>query len=124
MTDSLLARGPRRAAEPEPQKEGYEPGRLRRAAQLAVKRLGPAQFAVKGQDEPFYRVDLSADVPCYCKDAEFHGKGCKHYLASRMANGDMGLLLALGQMLVETEKRLEEVTRANRRKNRTVLVQG
>ena len=99
----------------EPVKEGYEPGRLRRAAQLAVRRLGPMQFRVRGQDEPHYDVNLDLDVPCCCKDAEFHGRGCKHELSARMANGDMGLIQALGEMLLKAHKANEALTRKRRR---------
>lgn len=84
---------------------GYEPGRLRRAAVLAVKKLGPNQYRVRGQDEPFYDVNLDLDTPCTCKDAEFHGRGCKHELAARLHNGDSALIMALGMMLLEQTKR-------------------
>lgn len=114
MPDALIARGPRRATEPE--RGAYDPGRLRRAAQLAVKRLGPGQARVKGQDEPWYDVDLSADVPCYCKDAEFHGRGCKHELAVRLASGDMGLIQALGEMLNAAQQRNAALERQTKRR--------
>lgn len=93
---------------------GYEPGRLRRAAQLAVKRLGPQQFRVRGQDEEFYDVNLEIDTPCDCADAWHRGRPCKHELASRLANGDMPLIQALGDMLLKAEnvsKALEKQTR-------------
>lgn len=94
----------------------YEPGRLRRAAQLAVQRLGPNQFRVRGQDEPFYDVNLDLDTPCDCADAWHRGRGCKHELCARMANGDIGLLQALGQMLLVAEERNKELNRKRRRK--------
>ncbi len=93
---------------------GYEPGRLRRAAQLAVKRLGPQQFRVRGQDEEFYDVNLEIDTPCCCADAWHRGRPCKHELSARMANGDMALIQALGDMLLKSDKAnkaLEKQTR-------------
>lgn len=83
----------------------YEPSRLRRAALLAVKPIGPGVYRVKGEHEPYYDVEVTADVPCYCKDAEYHGKGCKHFLAARLASGDMKLVMALGEMLLAKEKK-------------------
>jgi hypothetical protein len=93
----------------------YEPGRLRRAAVLAVRHRGEQRYRVRGQDEPYYDVDLSADIPCYCKDAEFHGRGCKHELAARLASGDQALRLALGEMLLQIERRNRELERSMRR---------
>jgi hypothetical protein len=98
-----------------PSEQGYEPGRLRRAAQLAVKRLGAQQFEIRGQDEPFYFVDLSADVPCYCKDAEYHGRGCKHFLAAQLANGNMPLIQALGDMLLKSDKANKALAKQSRK---------
>lgn len=85
--------------------QGYEPGRLRRAAVLAVRKLGPHQYRVRGQDEPYYDVNLDLDTPCSCKDAEFHGRGCKHELSARLHDGDSALIMALGMMLLEQTKR-------------------
>jgi hypothetical protein len=113
VSDSLVAKGPRRTTEAP--KEGYDPGRLRRAAVLAVKRLGPTRFHVAGQDEPHYSVDLFEDIPCYCKDAEFHGRGCKHELAARMANGDMALIQALGDMLLKSDKANKALAKQTRK---------
>jgi uncharacterized Zn finger protein len=96
---------------------GYEPGRLRRAAQLAVKRLGPMQFRVRGQDEPFYDVNLEIDTPCTCMDAYHHGRGCKHELAARLQNGDLALIQALGDMLLKAHKANEALNRKRRRKS-------
>lgn len=112
MPDSLIARTRSRETTPV---QSYEPGRLRRAAQLAVKRLGPTTFAVRGQHEPFYRVDVTADVPCYCKDAEYHGKGCKHFLAAQLASGNMALIQALGDMLLKAQQANEALARRTRK---------
>jgi hypothetical protein len=84
---------------------------------LAVKRLGPMQFRVRGQDEPFYDVNLEIDTPCTCMDAYHHGRGCKHELSARMANGDMGLIQALGDMLLKAHKANEALNRKRRRKS-------
>lgn len=97
--------------------EGYEPARLRRAAVLDVVPVGPQQYRVRGQQERYYDVDLSAEIPCYCKDAEFHGRGCKHELAARLFAGDQALRIALGTMLLEVQRRNDELQRRmNRRK--------
>jgi hypothetical protein len=115
VADSLVARGPQ--TERREYDGAYEPGRLRRAATLAVKRLGPTRFAVRGQEEPVYRVDLAVDPPCYCKDSEYHGRGCKHELAARLHSGDMALVQALGEMLLKAEQRSKELARTRRRKS-------
>lgn len=89
--------------------DAVEPGRLRRAAQLAVKRLGPGQFLVQGQTEPAYTVDLTGDQMCFCRDQEYRGGRiayCKHILASRLASGDMGLIHTLAA-LYEPQLRAE-----------------
>lgn len=89
-------------------REAIDPARLRRASLLAVERLGPMQFRVRGQAEAFYDVNMELDVPCTCKDAEFHGRGCKHELIARMLNGDLPLLNMLGEMLLKQEQHREE----------------
>jgi hypothetical protein len=83
----------------------YEPGRLRRAATRAVRRLGPHQFRVAGTHQRGYDVNLDLDTPCDCMDAQFHGRGCLHELAARLHDGDSKLIMALGQMLLATERR-------------------
>lgn len=83
----------------------YDPGRLRRGAARAVRRLGPHQFRVQGTHQRGYDVNLDLDTPCTCKDAEFHGRGCLHELAARLHDGDAKLIMALGQMLLERERR-------------------
>jgi hypothetical protein len=115
VADSLVARGPRRAAE---QKEGYDPARLRRALALAVKPLGPGLYRVQGQHERYYDVAVNEDVPCYCKDAEYHGKGCKHFLACKLQERDPALVDAIGQMLLAAFKANEELTRKTRKRRK------
>lgn len=88
----------------------YEPGRLRRGALRAVKPLGDRKYLVAGNEEPAYTVDLTQDVPCFCKDSEYHGRGCLHELAARLQDGDQKLRMALGQMLLDAEKRLKAAT--------------
>jgi hypothetical protein len=99
------------------EQQGYESKRLMRAAVLAVKRVGEGKFRVRGQHEPYYHVDLTADVPCYCKDSEFHGRGCKHELAARLVNGDQVLRIALGEMLLAAYKANQELNRKQRRRS-------
>jgi hypothetical protein len=103
----------------------YDPGRLRRGAVRAVVRLGPHQYRVAGNVEPWYDVNLELDVPCCCKWAFYHGRGCLHELAARLHDGDAKLLQALGDMLLraeqareESERRLEKDLRASLKANR------
>lgn len=93
----------------------YDPSRLRRGAVRAVKPLGDHKYLVAGNDEPTYTVDLTQDVPCFCKDSEFHGRGCLHELAARLHDGDPKLMMALGMMLLESEKRLKDATKRTRK---------
>lgn len=75
-----------------------EPERLRKAAKLAVKRLGPMQFRVRGQHEHFYDVNLELDTPCCCLDAWYHGRNCKHELAAKLHLPDPHTFNALVSM--------------------------
>lgn len=109
----LIARAPKREVE---RKDGYDPARLRRALQCKGDQLGPRQFRVRGQDEPFYNVDLDGDPVCYCKDSEYHGRGCKHELFARLASGDVALLQAAGDVLLEREKRSDALTKQRKEK--------
>jgi hypothetical protein len=94
----------------------YDPARLRRGAARAVKKLGPHQYRVRGTEREFYDVDLTSDVPCDCADAQFHGRGCLHELAGRLHDGDMALIQALGNMLLEAEKHAKELEKRTRRR--------
>lgn len=94
----------------------YEPGRLERARSLAITKTGPGrQYRVKGQDEPWYDVDLDVDPPCYCADQENRGKQiggkCKHVLAALLQERHPALLQALGESLLRQEQNLEELLR-------------
>lgn len=91
---------------PRDARDAVEPGRLRRAAHRAVKPLGDGHFMVQGTVERAYAVDLTSDTPCTCADAWFHGRGCLHELAARMASGDMGLIHQLAA-LYEPQVRAE-----------------
>jgi hypothetical protein len=101
----------------EPSRErAIEPRRLRRAATLFADKIAPGQYAVRGIEEPVYYVDVNADIPCMCRDAEFNGGiQCKHLLYCRMREGDEIVLLALGQMLVRDEKIRKDFMRQRRR---------
>lgn len=83
----------------------YDPGRLRRGAARAVRRLGPHQFRVRGTHQSHWDVNLDLDTPCDCPDAQFHGRGCLHELAARLHDGDAKLIMALGEMLLAKERR-------------------
>lgn len=106
MADAITVRAHEAAPADALQAEqgGYDPSRLRRASLLACDRLGPAQFRVAGQKEPFYDVDLTGDPMCYCEDHKNRGVQCKHILRARLASGDESLLLALGGMLLHAER--------------------
>ena len=88
----------------------YDPARLARGATLAVRRLGDGEFAVQGSRGVRY-VNLKSDLPCDCEDADYRANRgpCKHVCAARLASGDMGLIQALGEMLLRREQRKEEV---------------
>ena len=106
MPDAITAKGP--AAPLKAHCElPVEPGRLRRAALLGVRRVGEEEYEVVGQDEPFYYVALGGDPPCYCADSAHRRVQCNHFLAARLANGDMGLIQQLGTMLLTAEKARE-----------------
>ncbi len=91
----------------------HRPDRLRRAWQLVksgrVERLGGTQFKVAGNVEPAYYVDLSAEIPCTCRDEEYRGAQikhqCKHLLASRIAAKDPAILLSLIELMEFKEAR-------------------
>jgi hypothetical protein len=84
--------------------QAFDSGRLRRAAVRTVDRLGDRRYRVQGRHCTAYDVDLNADVPCYCADAQFHGRGCLHELAARLHDGDGQLILGLGEMLLRAEQ--------------------
>lgn len=105
---------------------GYRPDRLHRAWQLVtngcVERLGGTQYRVAGNVQPVYHVDLSAEIPCYCRDAEFrnteiHGM-CKHSLAARLAGLDPALLQVIGDALAKKEALAKEAQKLARRQRR------
>lgn len=83
----------------------FENGRLARAWQRikagGVDKLGPRQFQVQGNEEPSYFVDLDADPPCYCKDSEYHGRGCLHELAALLAAHDPMFLNVVAEKLMQ-----------------------
>lgn len=84
------------------------PTRLGKAATRPSVQLGPNQFRVKGNERPYYDVNLDLDVPCDCNDAQFHGRGCLHELRARLHRGDLTLLQTLGETLLARENRLRE----------------
>ena len=88
---------------------GYDPRRLQRAFGLACRKLGEHQYAVAGNEEPFYYVNLDLDVPCTCADAQYRGHTmCKHELSARLHDGDHKLILALGELLVVKQTHREQ----------------
>lgn len=87
----------------------YDPARLQRGSQLAVRQLGPGEFAVQGSRGVRY-VNLNSDLPCDCEDADYRANRgpCKHVCAARLASGDMALIQALGEQLLRREARKAE----------------
>ena len=83
----------------------FEPGRLRRGAARAVKKVGPRQYLVRGTHRENYAVNLDLDTPCDCDDAYYHGRGCLHELSARLHDGDSKLIMSLGEQLLAAEKR-------------------
>jgi hypothetical protein len=81
----------------------FSPARLRRGIQRAAVRLGPHQFRIEGRHQRFYNVDLTAEYPCDCADAMYHGRGCLHELCARLHDGDQKLIQSLGHYLLERE---------------------
>lgn len=110
MSDSITTK-PRREYAGE-----YEPGRLRRAAARAVKQLGPHQYRVAGNHATHWDVNLDLDTPCDCPDAQFHGRGCLHELCARLQDRDPKLVMALGEILLAQQKRIDELESKKRTK--------
>ena len=74
----------------------------------SLKRLGAQQFEVKGNDQPSYYVDLSAEQRCWCKDAEFaprYERMCKHEIACRLVNQEPGMLSHMVDVIAREEAR-------------------
>jgi len=91
------------------------PRRLRKAARLIADRMGPGQYAVRGDSGKVYYVDLSQEIPCMCPDSEFNaGLTCKHRLRAMMGEGDVRILQALGDMMLRDQQHLRDYTRATR----------
>lgn len=99
-------RGPVSSPEEAAPARAFDPARLKRAVALlkGAERMGPSEFRVRGQDEPEYYVNLDGDPVCYCKDSEYHGRGCKHELAALLLNGDLRVIGLLGELLLVQEK--------------------
>ena len=82
-----------------------EAGRLRRAwaavTQGRVTDLGEGQYKVIGSGLSRYYVDLTAETPCYCADAENRGKRttCYHTLAALLRAHDEQVCVAAGLMI-------------------------
>ena len=77
-----------------------EPGRLRRGAQLAIRRVGPRRYVVAGSNAPWF-VDLDQDPPCGCEDNFYRGKRvgkCKHEYAALLQERDPAALEALARV--------------------------
>jgi hypothetical protein len=76
---------------------------MRRALKLKCDKIGPGQYRVSGNDEPYYDVDVNVDPACYCADQAHRSLMCKHEIISRMRDGDPALIQALGDMLLAAE---------------------
>lgn len=113
----ILTKVPQRA----PKGASVEYGRLVRAIGIiragqqenkpTIERRGVSEFLVKGNDQPFYAVDLSADQRCYCKDAEFspfYDRMCKHEISCRLVNREPGMLAHMVEVIAREEARKEQ----------------
>ena len=100
-----------------------EPGRLERALDLlgGTERMGPGEYRiwrvkrVRGELLRYSQdVNLHSDLPCDCDDNRYRSQttkgNCKHVLAARMAEGDLGVLGMVGSVLVRREKIREEAS--------------
>lgn len=90
----------------------YCPSRFRRAVQLAVTQIGPRQYRVRGQDEPYYDISLDDDPPCYCKDQEINGRKlggrCKHVIASMLQEREPTAMAELVALFIRQQQRLRD----------------
>jgi hypothetical protein len=98
--------------------ESIEPGRLRRAIKRLpfVEQVGPRQFRVKGNDEPWYAVDLDVEPPCYCKDRENRGVQCLHELACRLRLFEPQAVKAMADLIEMDERNAKELRKSRRKK--------
>lgn len=122
----LLATGGASAAPPR-RDQAIEPKRLGRSLTLAWVRIGEGQYKVAGQDEPFYYVDLSLDVPCTCVDATIAGYLCKHALRCLTVERDPRVfeaVLAEYERQVRREREAAARPTAPRRARRTTQTEG
>lgn len=105
-----------------------EPRRLERALDLlgGVERIAPGEYRVwraKRVGRELVRsarnVNLHLDLPCDCEDNDYRGRttrgNCKHVLAARMAEGDLGVLGMVGPVLLRRQRIQEEADRITRR---------
>jgi hypothetical protein len=91
----------------------HDPGRFARAFKLAmsgrVQQIGPRQYRVAGNEQPYYDVDLDGDQPCYCEDQDWSGRkirnNCKHVLAARIVAQDPSVIPSLMELAYSLEKR-------------------
>lgn len=102
-----------------PSGASVEYGRLCRAIGIiragqespTIEPLGQGQFRVKGNVQPVYDVDLTADQRCYCKDAEFSpwfDRMCKHEIACRLAQQEPGMIAHMVDVIAKEEARKRE----------------
>jgi hypothetical protein len=91
----------------------HDPGRFARAFKLArdggVKQIGPRQYRVAGNEQPYYDVDLDGDPPCYCEDQDWSGRrirnNCKHTLAARIVAQEPSVIPSLMELAYALEQR-------------------
>lgn len=95
------------------EKPAHDPGRFARAFKLArdghVEQVGPRQFKVAGNEQPYYDVDLDGDPMCYCDDQDWAGRkirnNCKHVLAARIVAKDPSVIPSLMELAYALEQR-------------------
>jgi hypothetical protein len=91
----------------------YEPGRFERAVNLVigkhVRRLGPGEYEIDGNEQPVYHVAPDGDLPCDCMDSRMRPNIiCKHRLAAVLCELDLPLVQAFSDVLERRKKHAKE----------------
>lgn len=84
----------------------FESGRLLRAAERPIRKVGPGRYVVAGTKAPWF-VDLNVDPPCACEDSYYRGRKvgmCVHTLACRLQEREPALVAALGALLARRDR--------------------
>jgi hypothetical protein len=101
------------AEEARRRERAYEPGRFERAVNLVigkhVRRLGPGEYEVDGNEQPVYHVAPDGDLPCDCTDSRMRPNIiCKHRLAAVLCELDLPLVQAFSDVIERRKKHAKE----------------